>query len=136
MVRYRGRDRWRSRGKSVNGKVDIGPGLRLRYVQGINGNIAVTLKQSTMAAWHQRHHGNIELRLNDSVNASLEHTYDGSVSFRFAECDRDKSLHGRYSAQIAAAAIQSTSGNNGTFVDAMMTASTTVDQARAKVDPT
>jgi len=122
--------------KGVNGKVDIAQASGSATFKGINGNIVVALKQVDNGGVDiSGINGNIELQLNDSVNASLEaHGMNGSVVSDLPNVTVDRSLHGRYSAQIGSGGNSiNVRGINGNIrLTRMMTASTTVDQAKSQ----
>ena len=122
--------------KGVNGKVDIAQASGSATFKGINGNIAVALKQVDNGGVDiSGINGNIELRLNDSVNANLEaRGMNGSVVSDLPNVTVDKSRQGRYSAQIGSGgnSINARGINGNIRLTRMMTASTTVDQAKSQ----
>jgi DUF4097 and DUF4098 domain-containing protein YvlB len=101
----------------INGKVEVAQASGSAEFNGINGNIAVGLKQLEKGRGLEIHgiNGNIELRLSADVNADLDaHGMNGNVTSDLPNVLIDKTKHGRYSAQIGKGGNSiSASGING-----------------------
>jgi DUF4097 and DUF4098 domain-containing protein YvlB len=120
----------------INGRVDIGQAVGSAEFKGINGNIAVSLKELAHDGVSiSGVNGNIELRLSEGLSAELEaHGMNGRVVSDLSEVVVEKERHGTFYAHVGSGGNPiSARGINGNIrLTRAMSASNPTDEAKSK----